>query len=259
MFYKQILSEYQQLEKQINDLQQELKTLPEGNFICSRNGAHYKWYQTDGHKQIYIPKSNRKLAVQLATKKYLTLLIEYLSKERIALASYINFHQANKNKATELLSTSPEYQSLLSLHFNPISQELSDWMHSSYEHNPKFPERLIHKSSSGNLVRSKSEAIIDMFLYLNRIPFRYECALELGDLKFYPDFTIRHPKTGSFYYWEHFGLMDDPTYARNTFSKLQLYSSHGIIPSIHLITTFETQDNPLTMEVVDKIINHYFL
>ncbi len=259
MLYEQILSEYKQLEKQINSLQSELKTFPDGNFICSRNGKHYKWYQSDGHNQIYIPKGNRQLAEHLATKKYMTLLSEYLSNEKKALASYLRLHHSNTNKAEELLANTPEYQSLLSSHFNPISQDLSDWMHSTYERNPKFPERLIHKSSSGNLVRSKSEAIIDMFLYLNRIPFRYECSLQLGESTIFPDFTIRHPQTGKFYYWEHFGLMDNPTYARNACSKLQLYTSQGIIPSIQLITTYETQDNPLTMEVVDKIVTHYFL
>ena len=55
------------------------------------------------------------------------------------------------------------------------------------------------------------------------------------------------------------GLMDNPTYCRNACSKIQLYASHGIIPSIQLITTYETQDNPLTMDVVDKIVAHFFL
>ena len=132
-------------------------------------------------------------------------------------------------------------------------------MNSPYEHNDSYPEQLIHKSLSGNLVRSKSEAIIDMYLYTNKIPFRYECALKLDDVILYPDFTIRHPKTGITYYWEHFGLMDNPSYAKSAFSKLQLYSSHGIIPSIQLITTFESKDSPLDTSLAEKLITHYFL
>lgn len=259
MIYEQILSAYKQLEKQISELQSKIKSLPNGKLICSHNGKNYKWYQSDGHSKIYIPKKNRQLAEQLAAKKYLTLLSEYLSDEKKALGYYLKLHRSNTNRAEELLANTPEYQSLLPSHFKPVSQDLSDWMHSTYEHNPKFPEQLIHKSSSGNLVRSKSESIIDMFLYLNQIPFRYECALQLGESTIFPDFTIRHPQTGKIYYWEHFGLMDNPTYCRNACSKIQLYASHGIIPSIQLITTYETQDNPLTMEVVDKIVTHYFL
>lgn len=98
-----------------------------------------------------------------------------------------------------------------------------------------------------------------MFLHINKIPFRYECSLQLGDVTIFPDFTIRHPKTGEIYYWEHFGLMDNPTYCKNSISKLQLYASQGIVPSIQLITTYETKENPLSAELVGKIIQHYYL
>ena len=86
-----------------------------------------------------------------------------------------------------------------------------------YDQNPLFPEQRIHKCASGHLVRSKSEAIIDMVLYTNQVPFRYECALTLGKTVIYPDFTIRDPSSGKTYYWEHFGMMDQPSYAARTF------------------------------------------
>ena len=101
--------------------------------------------------------------------------------------------------------------------------------------------------------------MIDTLLYLNKIPFRYEDALHLGNTTFYPDFTILHPSTGKIYYWEHFGMMDDAAYAKNTCFKLQTYTSHGIIPSINLITTYETKEFPLSSDSIEKIIHHYFL
>ena len=125
--------------------------------------------------------------------------------------------------------------------------------------NPLFPEQRIHKCASGHLVRSKSEAIIDMVLYTNQVPFRYECALTLGKTVIYPDFTIRDPSSGKTYYWEHFGMMDQPSYAARTFSKLQLYTSFQIIPSIQLITTYETQEHPLNTETAEALVRQYFL
>ena len=110
--------------------------------------------------------------------------------------------------------------------------------------NDAYPEPLNHKTISGSYVRTKSEEMIHMVLYKNKIPFRYECGLRLGDLTYYPDFTIRHPKTGETYYWEHFGRMDDESYSQNVFPKLQHYTSHGIIPTIQLITTYETKKHP---------------
>lgn len=140
-----------------------------------------------------------------------------------------------------------------------MPQNLKNWETESFEHNPNFPERLIHKSISGHLVRSKSESLIDTLLYVNQIPFRYECALHLGENTIYPDFTIKHPKTGDTYYWEHFGLMDDAKYVKNATLKLQTYSIYGIIPNIQLITTYETKEHPLNSDFVEKIIHHYFL
>lgn len=98
-----------------------------------------------------------------------------------------------------------------------------------------------------------------MFLHTNKIPFRYECILHLGNTTIFPNFTIRHPKTGKVFYWEHFGLIDNTAYCQNMHSKLQLYTSHGIMPSIQLIATFETQSHPLCSEMVEKIIEYYFL
>lgn len=80
----------------------------------------------------------------------------------------------------------------------------------------------------------------------------------LDEVVLYPDFTIRHPKTGEIFYWEHFGLMDDSNYCKNVLSKLQIYISNGIIPTIQLITTYETKDHPLNMEQVEKIVKQYF-
>ncbi len=131
-------------------------------------------------------------------------------------------------------------------------------MNAPYEQNPKHPEQLIHKTASGKLVRSKSEAMIDLYLYTKQIPYRYECSLQLGETTLYPDFTILHPHTGEIIYWEHFGMMDEPFYYQKVFPKLQLYTAYGIVPSIRLITTYETRTNPLSSEVIEKIIEHYF-
>lgn len=89
---------------------------------------------------------------------------------------------------------------------------------------------------------------------LYQIPSRYEAILQINKTILYPDFTIRHPRTGKYFYWEHFGLMDDPSYAKNASAKHQLYISNGIIPNIQLITTYETKENPLSAEMANKIV-----
>lgn len=259
MLYDRILKESKKIGDRIEVIQEKLKTFPKNKLICTRNGKNCKWYQSDGHVTTYIPKKERHLAEQLAIKKYLSCELEELLSEQKSLNYYLKSHSKKAGKAEKLLTESFGYSELLSSYFQPRSQELQEWMNASYERYNNYPEQLIHKTSSGNVVRSKSEAMIDLYLYTNNIPFRYECALRLGNVTIYPDFTIRHPQTGEIYYWEHFGMIDEPEYSKNVGARVQRYIQNGIYPSIHLITTYETKDNPLSSEVIEKIVEHYFL
>lgn len=252
------MREFKRLEKESEAIQKELLRLPEGKLICCYDGTKSKWYRSDGHQKTYISKKDFTLASQLARKKYLMLKLDEVQKEKRALGYYLN-HHTSVSKADALLTESSEYQKLLSGHFALVSKELEEWKNTPYDKNLAHPERLIYKSISGNLVRSKSEMLIDMILFQHKIPFLYECALKLGNTVIYPDFTVRHPITGETYYWEHFGLMDHPSYASNAILKLQTYTENGIVPGIHLITTFETQENPLDSEWVERLIEYYFL
>lgn len=199
--YHKILKKLQQLDNDINSLRTLIASYPSGQLVCSRNGKYYKWFQSCEHSQKYIPKSNRQLAEKLAEKKYLSLRLADMINEQKALLSYIKERHPSAQDAFEQLTNAPEYQNLFSHSFVPLSQELNEWMNASYIRNTKYPERLIYKSSSGNFLRSKSESIIDMLLHINKIPFRYECALQLEEITYFPDFTIRHPVTGKTYYW----------------------------------------------------------
>lgn len=259
MLYDRILNEHQRLQQQISLLENELESYPAGKLTCCHHKGNCKWYHSHGPARTYIPKSNRQLAEQLAAKKYLTYLLDDLKQEEKALAFYLRHHRPSSGHSEQLLQETSGYNDLLTPYFKLQSQELLDWMTEPYEKNPHHPENLIHKTSSGHLVRSKSEAMIAHFLYINHIPFRYECVLYLDNMILYPDFTIKHPQTGEIFYWEHFGLMNDQSYCRNMASKLQLYSTNGIIPSIQLITTFESQSNPLSIEMISSIIEYYFL
>lgn len=86
-----------------------------------------------------------------------------------------------------------------------------------------------------------------------------EYALQLGESTVFPDFTIRHPQTKQYYYWEHFGMMDNDSYSTKALSKLRLYTANEIFPSIQLITTYETKDQPLDSAFVEMLIKYYFL
>ena len=254
--YERIEKEYKSLKIKIDTIQKQLKQMPKGEIQCVQDGEFQRWYLKESGKRIYISKKKRTLAEKLAEKKYLSTLLKSLKQEKIAIEFYLRHHKANQAEQF-LKQTSPYYQLLLPF-FNLSNENYKKWKNEEYERNLKYPEQLIYKASSGNCVRSKSEMMIDMFLHINKIPFRYECALQFGELVIYPDFTVKHPETGETYYWEHFGMMDDPNYCKNTFMKLQIYTSNGIIPTVNLIMTFETKEHPLSTDIIEEIIEYYF-
>ena len=113
--------ERQRLEAEVVDVQKKLTTMPPGKLICSRNGTRYKWYQSDGHSKIYIPKKNRALAEQLAEKQYLSNLLEDLLHEKRAIDFYLRHHRLDVGKSEKLLLNESEVQRLLSTKYKLIS------------------------------------------------------------------------------------------------------------------------------------------
>lgn len=251
-------NELKLLEQQIQDIRHQISTLPQGKLIITKNKSNYKWYVKDEKGLTYLPKSQRACAMELARKKYLSHKLNDLTFTRNELKRTLQDNPRPLKHADQLL-LDPRYHELLASDFTLTDQELIEWSQEPYEKNANYSDQLIHRSISGNIVRSKSEVIIDMTLFMNQIPFRYEAPLIINSNTFYPDFTILHPRTKQLFYWEHFGMMDNEQYAQSTFSKLALFTVNGIIPSINLLTTYETSDHPLNPDLVTKMVRHYFL
>ncbi len=263
MYYQQLQAESLRLATEIKRLEAEIATYPEGKLICSHNGKYLKWYKSDGHTKKYIPKAKQQLISQLATREYLSCLLADTMQEKKAIDRYLQAHTSYSTKVSSLFSNNPIYHQILSPYissqYKSTLPDINEWLQASFISNPQHPEQLIHHSLSSHFVRSKSESMIASLLFMNHIPFRYEAALTLGNTTLYPDFTIRHPTTGKFVFWEHFGLMDDALYSQKATSKIQLYSSHGIVLYDGLIITSETKDHPLSIETIKKIISVHFL
>jgi len=255
---ERVKMEQERIVTRIKHISHKLETYPEGKLVYSYNHGKIKYYLSDGHNKTYIPAENRELARQLAWKKYWTCVLEDLKLEKWAVDAYIKRKAGRKKQVEELIENDKGCMALLGEGIKTKNQAIEEWIQEEYEINQQFPEALKHKTIAGHKVRSKSESMIVAYLYNNQIPYRYESALTLDGITLYPDFTIKHPKTGHIYYWEHFGKMDDEKYVRKTQRKFQLYTSNGIIPTIQLITTYETKDKPLDMKTIEEIIEKYF-
>ncbi len=88
---------------------------------------------------------------------------------------------------------------------------------------------LIHRTSNGTLVRSKSEVIIADALSSADIEFAYEKEFRGHDGSIrLPDFTIEDAATGETYIWEHLGMLSNPQYARAWERKQAWYAASGV-------------------------------
>ena len=138
---------------------------------------------------------------------------------------------------------------------------------SLFEYKGKFfEERLIHNTLHGEMVRSKSELTIADRLYSNKIEYTYEQPLTLGKNTRYPDFTIEDSDTGRRYYWEHCGMLIDPSYGERWEKKLKWYRYNGVLPwqdgggeNGALIVTEDTRDGGISSKNIEEIIKRVIL
>ncbi len=258
MFYEELKREQEYLAKQIAGIEVRLEGMPQGKLICAKNREWYKWYVSDGKKKIYISSKDNAIAEMLAEKCYLLVKQEELKNKKSILEKLETGYLKYSKETERFWEKHPGICKLLKMSKPNLSDELAEWVNAEYKTNTCFPENLKFETPWGEVFRSKSESMIAMQLRERGIPYRYECELELGNETIYPDFTIRHPRTGRIYYYEHFGKMDDVKYTNRNLPKISLYTRHGIIPGIHLIMSFETQDEPLSVYTIDSLLTQYF-
>ena len=252
------------LLNQKTQLEGELKHLPEGDIHFAKNLNRYKWRRTihlqDGStKTTTLSKKEVETAQLLARKKYVQDQINNISRQIDAIDDFVLRYPDDIHFPEYCAPLCPDYGELLRPSFAEELTRKDSWIQEDYDKNPDFPEYLKVPTKAGLFVRSKSEAIIANALYDKEIPFRYDCALSLGGIKIYPDFTILHPRNlRDIVIWEHFGMMGNGNYAHTCSVKLEAYMSNGYIPGVNLITTYETKERPIDINFVDLLIDYYF-
>ncbi len=136
----------------------------------------------------------------------------------------------------------------------------------SYPKQCFLDNRLIHRTSKGEAVRSKSEVIIANLLHQHKIDYVYEQALTIGNITKYPDFTIEDPESGIKYYWEHCGLLSNPVYQQRWNAKKQWYRENNILPYSEdggtkgtLIETSDDDNGGISSPEIEKVIRKVIL
>ena len=114
------------------------------------------------------------------------------------------------------------------------------------------------RTLKGDIVRSKSELIIADRLWLNGIPYKYECPIMINGQIIHPDFTILRRSDNKILYLEHCGMVDKPEYAESMVNRINDYNKEGITLGDRLFLSMETSATPLDVTAIDNLINTCF-
>lgn len=235
-------------------IQTELNLMPEGA-ICRKliNGKNYYYHDTKDKNgkwvQRFIKTSEYDLKQCLMKKYYFKKCSKDLQTNIQLMKKFVQKYRTILADAEgEMLLVMAE---LMFDHDNKIQQ----WIREPFKRNTSFKEALIHTTTLGLRVRSKSEAIIVSILEANGVPYRYEAELILGEKTYYPDFTILCPSSGKILYWEHFGMLNNSNYRVSAEKKLFAYFENHLYSCDNFIMTYDKEDGSIDASVIQKLIH----
>lgn len=217
---KLLLKEQKKLEMICSKVENELKSVPEGNLRISKDKNKVRYYHcVEDNEGTYISKIDSELPKLHTQRQLLVTPIEPIWEK-----------------------------------------EFARWYDSEYHGKEFYEGTAEIVTEKGERVRSKSEKILADYFYRNNILYQYEKPLYLkGYGTIYPDFTFLSKKTRKEIYWEHEGMMDKPEYAKSAVKKIESYQRNGIHLGERLILTFETELTVLNSQIVEELVEKYLV
>lgn len=227
----------------------------------SKKCTEYLIYKGKDNPPEYISRTRTDIIAPLAQKRYDEKLRGVIGKRIKALGECIDVLERflKLEDVTDVYSSFPA--------------ELKEYVEPYEGNDEKFAKRWqsidfgkwssgIHSkyvTQRGDRVRSKSEVIIADRLYSKGIPYHYETLFACSDGSMTsPDFRILNKRTRKQYFWEHFGMMDDPDYCFHAIEKIEKYADSDVVLGENLIVSFESSLKYLSTEYIDTMIREYF-
>ncbi|MCR5626417.1 MAG: hypothetical protein K6F99_03770 [Lachnospiraceae bacterium] len=257
----------QVLKKAIRQAENDHAAYPDGRLRVSAGKRQIRYYRIlDSSDPIgeYIPKRERDIACGLAQKDYRERFLK-LAGEELKVQERFLKRIAGNSADSFFIKLSAQRKKLINPYILTDELYAEKWQDKTFKPNTYMEENKIYETRRGDMVRSKSEAMIADMLCELGIPYHYEMPLTLMDRKTnsqrvrYPDFTLLKIRTREEVYLEHFGLLDDEEYLSGSLNKLDEYRANGIYPGRNLIFTYETENNPLDIKGIKKMLKDVLL
>ena len=230
----------------IKAAQEQLKDAPEGQLRSRKDGNALRFYcrrtgETNG-EYLSLAGEDIDLVRKLAQKKYAQKVLTAADCELGAIEggeSYILKHLPER-KAEEVFDCiDPGVRSITTPIEDTDDLFAEQWQNRKFRYSGRFEDERTFTTKRGEKVRSKSERMIADVLFDEGVPYKYECPLIVGGVTLHPDFTLLDKRARCEIYWEHFGMVDDESYAVNAFKRIYLYCATGAAGMGNLIITCE--------------------
>ncbi len=264
MFTNQISLELRSRLASVNKIidwcEKGLAKSPPGRLkIKHQSGKVYFYQLSEGKypKAHYLDSGQMDLIKALAQKAYIKDLLRKAQNEKRMLTHFLGgFSESSLTQIYE--DYSHDRKSLITPFTLPDEEFKQSWLSKEYKHKSISENLPVFETLNGERVRSKAEQIIADRLYVNSIPYKYECPFPMEDYVVHPDFTILRMSDRREIYYEHLGRMDDEDYANKNTRKIINYNKNDLVLGDNLFVTMETKRNPLDVRVLDNLIQRKF-
>jgi hypothetical protein len=249
------------LQKTIKQCRQWLDKAPNGRLriSCSRGSVSFYRAGERYKKEVRLSKDkDYSLILRLAKKDYYQKLIPVAEKELESVDNLLCLKE-KQTLANVIASFHPERRKLISSIEETRENALNKWIDIPTPITEPRKGSYYIPTERGEYVRSKNEYLIANALFHAGIPYKYEFPYTaVNDVILHPDFYVKNINTGQEFFWEHFGMMDNPDYVVKSFMyKISLYQAGGIILGKNLIATFSGGKNELDIGTITAMIDAY--
>ena len=217
------------------------------------------------YERSFIKHKDISIAMELAQKEFDKQILNELNNRQKKLKKILEYYE--KHPLDGLYKRlSPERKMLIKSDFIDDEAFIKNWYikYKKAENEQsyfleKYPITTNYFTEKKEHVRSKSEMIIADKLCREGIHYVYEPRTNLSNNNIRPDFVILNLRTKKTFYFEHFGMMDNPEYASKCVKKITLYRSLGYEYGENFLYSLETSTEGLNIKDIDEIINRYLL
>lgn len=258
-----LIERYEMISQTIEKLEERIRLLPDGKIKIRHVGNGVYYYQVnEDSTETLLKDSDKKYIEDLLQKNYLERVVKAFRQELTVLNRTIK--QYPETIAEEVYYHLSDSRKDIVKPIVPTDEQFAK----RWQEKPFTPKKIeegtpVFLTMKGERVRSKSEVIIADRLFLNGIPYKYECPLNIKKygktITIHPDFTILKISERRILYLEHCGKMDDPQYTESKVVKrTNDYNLAGIVLGDSLFLTFESSSTPLDVRTLDNLISRHF-